>query len=515
MSSVTANELRGIIARLPLGNAYWVEPRRLLAGEHPGTTDEAGTKARVEALLEAGVDAFLDLTAAAERRGYTDWLPRDVLYSRHPLRDHGVPESDEQMERILAELHEWLAHGRCVYLHCRAGIGRTGMVVAAHLVRRGRDGESALRELNRLWLGSPRSATWSSVPETEEQVEWVLRWAGTVQSAGAATNPDPTAEESIDVAALGPARRLRARFQGALIGLATGDALAAATQFRKPGSFAPIGDLLGGGPFDLPRGAWSDDTAMALCLAESLLERAGFDAADQVQRYARWQQQGHLSSTGQCIGITANVARALAAAQWRRQPFCGSHDPRQLDPEALTRVAPTVMYYFASLEDAVQQSAEQARTTAQAPDVLGACRFLAVVLHGALAGKPRAQCLAPPRAAWAPARISARLERLARGDFLHLTPDRVRPTGDALDLLEAALWVFARSDSFREGALAAANLGGHADVIASLYGQIAGAALGVGAIPAPWRLSIARLSELENFADRLLAQAMVGLTELP
>ena len=108
--------------------------------------------------------------------------------------------------------------------------------------------------------------------------------------------------------------------------------MAAATQYRRPGRFTPVGDMLGGGPFDLPRGAWSDDTAMALCLAESLLERAGFDARDQVERFRRWQQQGHLSATGQCVGITAATARALARAQWRRQAFSGSHDPDALDP---------------------------------------------------------------------------------------------------------------------------------------------------------------------------------------
>ncbi len=493
MNAADAADAAWPVARLPLANAYWVEPPRLLAGEYPGAASEAETRARLDALRAAGIDAFLDLTAPDEREPYDALLPPGTLYERHPLRDHGLPDSDEHMERIVAVLRDWLRRGRRVYVHCRAGIGRTGMVVACHLVRGGLDGEAALRELNRLWRASPRSATWPAVPETEEQSEWVLEWART---------------------ALEPARRLRERFQGALIGLATGDALAAATQFRKSGSFAPVGDLLGGGPFDLPRGAWSDDTAMALCLAESLLECVGFDAADQVARYARWQQQGHLSATGQCVGISAAVARALAAAQWRRQPFSGSHDPQQLAPEPLVRVAPTVMFFFASLGDAVQQAAQQARTTCQAPDLLDACRFFAAVLHGALAGRPRALLLAPPRDSWAPSRLSPRLERLASGEFLQLPAGRLRPAGDGLDLLEAALWVFARTQGFRDGALAAVNLGGHSDVIAALYGQLAGAALGVGAIPPVWRASLARQPLIEGFADRLLAQAMVALAEL-
>ena len=157
---------------------------------------------------------------------------------------------------------------------------------------------------------------------------------------------------------LDAARTLRERFQGALVGLAVGDALAAHTQFRKPGSFAAVGDLLGGGPFDQPRGAWTDDTAMALLLAESLLEREGFDAHDQVQRFARWQREGYGSATGQCIGISASVARALALAQYKRQPFAGSHDPEQLDKDPLSRVAPPVMYFFADVSTAIAKAAE-------------------------------------------------------------------------------------------------------------------------------------------------------------
>ena len=112
----------------------------------------------------------------------------------------------------------------------------------------------------------------------------------------------------------------------------------------KRGTFAPVHDMIGGGNYDLLPGAWTDDTAMALCLAESLIEHRDFDPHDQVARYTAWQQQGYMSASGQCVGITASVSRALAAAKWRRQAFAGSHDPSQLDPEPLARVAPVVMF---------------------------------------------------------------------------------------------------------------------------------------------------------------------------
>jgi ADP-ribosylglycohydrolase len=499
------------VARLPLGNVYWVEPSRLLAGEYPGAADDDEARARIAAICAAGIDAFLDLTAEGERRAYEQWLPEGVQYQRHVIRDHGLPESPQQMAAIVTALRRWLAADRRVYVHCRAGIGRTGMVIGCHLVRDGRDGEAALRELNRLWLASPRAASWPSVPETPEQVEFVAQWRDIVGPIDAGD----LALAHLQGGALTRARQLRERFQGSVLGLAVGDALAAATQFRKPGSFAPITDLLGGGPYDLPRGAWTDDTAMTLCLAESLLERAGFDPQDQVQRYARWQQQGHLSATGHCIGIAAPVARALAAAQWRRQPFAGSHDPKQLPPDPLTRVLAPVLYFFGSRDAAITQAAEQARITAQAPEMLAACRLFAAMLHAAISGEPRETVLAPPRELWAPARPSARLDRIAQGAFRDLRADQLKPEGDGIDLLEAALWAFAGNGGFGAGALAAANLGGHADATTALYGQLAGAFHGVAAIPAPWRASLARLPLLDEMAGRLLAQAMVQRDSLP
>ena len=115
----------------------------------------------------------------------------------------------------------------------------------------------------------------------------------------------------------------------------------------SPAAFAAVGDLLGGGPFDLPRGAWTDDTAMALCWRKACWSAKASMRQDQVERYARWQREGYGSATGQCVGISASVARALATAQYKRQPFAGSHDPEQLDKEPLSRVAPVVMYFFA------------------------------------------------------------------------------------------------------------------------------------------------------------------------
>jgi ADP-ribosyl-[dinitrogen reductase] hydrolase len=521
----------------PLRNTYWVVPGLFLAGEHPGATTREATRERLKRLVAAGVECFVDLTHPAEITAYDTLLPFTVEYLRKPIRDHGLPDKREHMADILDCVHDAMRSGRCVYVHCRAGIGRTGTVVGCLLVERGFTGEEALDELNRLWMQCERSKSWLSVPETEEQVEYVRCWsprpvgrAGASAAANTATTPPapdarratpehaaatPSAPVSsgplshpgtaaatppgdsdplLEPATLAAARGLRERFLGALLGLAVGDAVAAATQFRRPGTFTPVGDMLGGGPFDLPRGGWSDDTAMALCLAESLVECDGFNAHDQVERYRRWQQEGRLSSTGQCVGITASTARALAVAQWRRQPFSGSHDPSQLDPEPLSRVAPAVMFFFASSEQAVQHASEASRTTCQAPPVLDACRTFARALHAALSGQPKSVILTA-----------------AQGVTETGSGPESRAVASAAEVLSAALTAFTRTDNFRDAILFAANLGGNSDVIAAVCGQLAGAHYGVGAVPAAWRSGLLHQDLVAAYADKLLAHALIGL----
>ena len=487
----------------PLPNSYWVLPGRFLAGEYPLGGGRRSAEQRIGQLLAAGLDQFIDLTEPGECPPYDELLPGSIYYVRQPIRDHDIPAEPAQMRAILDEIARALGAGRRVYLHCRAGIGRTGTTVGCYLVEQGIDGEGALLELNRLWQQSARAPGWPEIPQTPEQHDYVRQWG-----QRAVRTPTPAAApENAAAAALRP---LRDRFQGALLGLAVGDALAAATQYRRPGSFAPVGDLIGGGPFELPRGAWSDDTAMALCLAESLAELDKFESHDQVERYQRWRRDGHLSATGQCLGITAATARALAQAGWRRQAFAGSHDPTLVDPEPLSRVAPAVLHGFADPRVAVEQAVDAARTTCQSPLVLDACRALAAMLYTALRGEPRRAVLAPAPELYGPKPLRSEVAQI-----MMIAPSATPPlhsaNAGALGVLEAARWALALGSSFRDGALRAVNLGGNSDVIGAVYGQLAGAHYGSGAIPPAWLGALARREQIVALADRLLALAVVRL----
>ena len=488
----------------PADNAYWVEAGRFLAGEYPGAPAEEVARTRIRKLLDAGIDCFVDLTQPGELEAYDRWLPgpygRDaVQYLRKPIRDHGLPAERAHMVEILDEIDAALDAGRLVYLHCRAGIGRTNTVVGCWLARHGESGQAALEKLNELWQRNPRVSQWPTVPETEAQVDYVRAWREAPRAARA---------EGDSVAA----QTLKDRYRGLTLGLAAGDALGQPAVHRKPGSFMPFGDLVGGGPFELPRGAWSDETAMALCLAESLVERGAVDAADQVERYRWWQRDGHLSSTGQCLGISAATARALAQAQWTGNPYAGSYDPARADKEPLARIGPAVALFLADPVEAIEAAVDCARVTHQAPVTLDAVRYFAALLVGALQGAPKAELLkphySPVDGLWSRVRLKPEILAVARGDWQEKSPPRIFGGGQAADALEAALWAFGRAASFRDGAVAAVNLGGDADTTGAIYGQLAGAHFGASGLPGGWRTSLARHELLLALADALLERAL-------
>lgn len=293
-----------------------------------------------------------------------------------------------------------------------------------------------------------------------------------------------------------PAPTTLSRFRGALLGLAVGDALGTTVEFKRPGTFEPVTDMLGGGVFDLPAGAWTDDTSMALCLAESLLDREGFDPVDQLHRYVRWFRGGVWSSTGECFDIGGATRAALTRFESTKQPFPGDAAPNAAGNAPIMRLAPLAMA-FAQHPGALQELAAQScRTTHGAPQAIQTTQLFAHLLQVALT---EGRFDLPPDSAG----LHEDVERILAGSFRERQPPEIKGGGYIVEALEAALWALNSTETFEEGVLAAVNLGDDADTTAAIYGQIAGALYGVEAIPQRWIERLVMREEIDYFADRL------------
>ena len=304
----------------------------------------------------------------------------------------------------------------------------------------------------------------------------------------------------------------RDRFRGALLGLAVGDALGTTVEFKPPGTFAPVTDMVGGGPFGLPAGAWTDDTSMALCLAESLVECRGFDPIDQLERYLRWYRDGYLSSTGSCFDIGGATRAALERFEATREPYPGDADPDAAGNGPLMKLAPVALAFAREPELAIAHAAGSAHTTHGAPQAADASRYFAGLLVGALRGEPVEALLddgpfEPVSGLWVREPLQPEVAAVAAGSFHAKAPPAIRGGGYVVEALEAALWALASTDRFEDGVLAAVNLGDDADTTAAIYGQLAGAAYGSGAIPERWRERVVMGERIVELADELFELA--------
>ena len=298
------------------------------------------------------------------------------------------------------------------------------------------------------------------------------------------------------------------RYRGALLGLACGDALGSSVEFSRPGTFEPVTGFRGGGPFNLAPGQWTDDTSMAMCLAESLIQCGGFDELDQMKRYLRWWREGYWSSTGTCFDIGVTTRGALERFQETGDPWSGSLDPANAGNGPIMRLAPVPLYFASDPLEAIRLAGESARTTHGARTCIDACRYLAALIVGALGGTTKEELIgrrfSPVPGLWPRKPLAPEIEEIAQGSFLSRRPPQIQGSGYVVRSLEAALWAFAGSETFEEGALKAVNLGNDADTTGAVYGQLAGAFYGESGIPAQWLGQLHRRDAIAAVAEKLV-----------
>jgi ADP-ribosylglycohydrolase len=296
------------------------------------------------------------------------------------------------------------------------------------------------------------------------------------------------------------------RHRGALIGLAVGDALGAAVEFRSPGSFFPVTGYRSGGPHGLNAGEWTDDTSMALALADSIAS-VGWDLNDQASRYVEWWKTGKYSVNGRCfdIGITTRSAlsRFIAA-----KDALASGDPSEhaSGNGSIMRLAPVPIRYaglYPKRVNELSRLAEESSVPTHASEQCrSACRYLGMILAALVQGDDCEAVLSPD---WKPLQslneikpLHPLIREVAEGSFRHKQPPAIEGSGWVVKSLEAALWAFHDADSFEAAILRAVNLGDDADTTGAICGQLAGAFWGESKIPGSLRSGLARMDMIDQ-----------------
>jgi ADP-ribosyl-[dinitrogen reductase] hydrolase len=383
-----------------------------------------------------------------------------------PIVDVSVPDATFEAcwPQTSARLRQLIETGNRVLVHCKGGLGRAGMVAARLLVEMGAHPEEAIRRV--------RDARSPHAIETCAQEDWVRRGRARVPLI-----PSETAAGS--------------RAMGALVGLAVGDAVGTTIEFSAKPKRAVLDEMVGGGPFRLRPGQWTDDTAMALALAYSLMAAPELDAHDLMRRFVDWRRNGTYSCTGTCFDIGTTTSSALSRFERTGNPVAGSTDPMSAGNGSIMRLAPVAIRHWNRRETLLRVAWDQSRTTHAAPEAVEACATLAEILADAIAGMPLPEILETEAA------------KRVRGFRVGQPRAEVRGTGYVVECLHAALWSVSRTSSFRDAVLLAANLGEDADTTAAVAGQIAGAAYGVTGIPEEWLARLAWRERIERTARQL------------
>lgn len=399
---------------------------------------------------------------------------RHMAWIHLPIVDVSTPDDafENAWRKVGEGLRARLRSGANILVHCRGGLGRAGTIAARLLVELGWDPAAAIDAVRAVRRGAI---------ETRAQEEHVR----TIQPV---SEPRPGVDET----------KIRDRALGAMLGLAVGDAVGTTLEFRARDSYPVLSDMIGGGPFHLEAGQWTDDTSMALALMDSLTVNAALDEADLMRRFTRWYEEGEYSVRGQCFDIGAITRQALSC--WKRtgNPVAGSTAGEDAGNGSLMRLAPVAVRHWHDRKVLVDVAARQSATTHGAPEAVSACVAYAEALADAISGQPRSAVLSDRQGGYAGA-----IAAIMAGSWRDKRRDEIHSTGYVVHALEAALWSVGRTTSFEEAVLLAANLGDDADSTAAIAGQLAGALYGAAAIPARWREKLAWGNKIANAAVAL------------
>lgn len=451
--------------------------------------DDARVRAHLDWMQSHQISLVIDLTAPAdELPSYAEMLAQEAPHIRRspfPINDGDTP-SPPQMLAIIDTLLAAHAQGTIVYLHSWRGIGRTAMVLTCWYISQGYTARDALAIL-------------AAVPQFRgnhllgfhAQTDFVLRW------------------QYPDAHTAAHWRRLRAAFRGVCVGGAVGDAIGLTNELGGNANLQQMHTIVGGGIFDVPAGTWTDDTSLMLCVADSLIAQQGFDAHDQATRFVRWWRDGYLACHGRTYDIGNVTAMALFQYIQTGVPYSSVVTEQAAGTGAIIRVAPIGLYYAAHPHDVAEYAKLCSAITHAAPSAVYAAQVVATVVARALYYTDKETIL---RDAWVFHPLNAAIQEVVAGSYRVRQPPEIHNSTHVVRTLESALWGFWHHDTFADGVLALANLGGMSGAACTLYGQIAGALYGEAAIPAAWVAQLHRREEITWYAELLLRVAWRSLT---
>jgi ADP-ribosyl-[dinitrogen reductase] hydrolase len=301
---------------------------------------------------------------------------------------------------------------------------------------------------------------------------------------------------------------------GSILGGIVGDAFGSPYQFMPRDRYTITAELEECENFGMPPGAFTDDSSMMLCLAESLAVCDGFDAADQMERYHRWLTQGYMSSAAYAFDIGQTTRLSIGAYGRDRAkendipiPFKGYGLTAESSSGngGIMRLAPVPVYFHDEYAAAIKYARLSSAVTHASPECLDCAALLAHVIHRLLNGATKTEAL--DTAKFEAEVTTPKVKDLCRGTYKHKTRAQISTAGYVVDSLEAALWMLHRTDSYEAGILALATMGNDVDTVCSIFGQMAGALWGVDAIPTRWLDGIQRFHMVLRTANSLVDSA--------
>ena len=296
------------------------------------------------------------------------------------------------------------------------------------------------------------------------------------------------------------------KLQGAFIGLAIGDAFGTTLEFAERDEYPKLTTIVGGGPFNLKPGQWTDDTSMALCLAESLIDCKGFNPIDQLERYSKWYRFGYNSSTGICFDIGNTTREAIERFEETNEAYCGSTHHRTAGNGSIMRLAPIAIKYWQNTNELIKYAALSSKTTHAAKEAVQASVVLALFLQGIFQAKHKDELFSTEFAKSIISKIddiSPKLEAVVLGSYKIKSRNEISSSGYVIDTLEAALWSFYNGKTFSEVIILAVNLAEDADTVGAVTGQIAGAYYGYGKEMKKWAENIYKKDEIISIVNNL------------